>query len=164
MASAIPHHAIRDAEDRSWTVRLVAAVGDPVTAPDERRAAVQTLGALEDFRAIPCLTSVLENTTLDEPTRRAASEALANSDDSTTTAARRDWWASGDGVLMRHALVASGNTDRELVRSVAGDDKHPLQAEAVEAMSFGFDDAASAAMVARALDHRDARVRRAAAQ
>ena len=114
MASAIPHHAIRDAEDRSWTVRLVAAVGDPVTAPDERRAAVQTLGALEDFRAIPCLTSVLENTTLDEPTRRAASEALANSDDSTTTAARRDWWASGDGVLMRHALVASGNTDRRL--------------------------------------------------
>jgi HEAT repeat protein len=163
MAGEIDHDAVRESEDRSWTFALLDAVRSPVTADEDRAKAFRTLAFLEDHRSIEPLTEVVEDRGLPEAVRDRASEVLTGFDDRTTSALRRRWWASGDGPVMRHALRLMERSEADIVTTVAGDDDHPLQALALASMAFGFDEAALQPVKIRALGHRDAKVRSAAA-
>ncbi|GAB2509759.1 HEAT repeat domain-containing protein [Nocardia heshunensis] len=121
------------------------------------------LARAEDYRSIPRLTAMVLDATLPESVRLRASEVLTGFDDTTTGEQRRTWWASGDLVVMRHALGLMDRTEADIVIAVAGDDEHPLQATAVESMSFGFGEAEFVPVLVRALGHRDSAVREAAA-
>ncbi|MFE3192668.1 HEAT repeat domain-containing protein [Nocardia sp. NPDC059240] len=121
------------------------------------------LAGSEDYRSIAPLTAMVLDATLPESVRIRASEVVTGFDDTTTAEQRRTWWASADLVVMRHALGLMDRTEADIVIAVASDDEHPLQATAVESMSFGFGEAEFMPVLQRALGHRDPAVREAAA-
>jgi HEAT repeat protein len=163
MAPAFDHEHIRENEDRSQTLALLDEARLASTSEAERPDAFRTLAFLEDYRSIEPLTAIVEDQALALPVRRAASEVLAGFDDSTTGERRRGWWASRDPVLSAHALRLMDRSEADIVTAVAGDDAHPLQALALKAMAFGFDEAEFQPVKIRALRHPDADVRAAAA-
>ncbi|MDQ6803684.1 MAG: HEAT repeat domain-containing protein [Actinomycetota bacterium] len=157
------HELVRTTEDRSWTFALLDAVRSASTSASERDEAFRTLAFLEDYRSVTPLTSMVEDGSLPEPVRDAASAVVAAFDDSTTGERRRAWWDSGDRVERAHALRLMDRSDADIVVAVAGDDQHPAQALALTAMSFGFDEPKYQPIKIRALGHPDADVRRVAA-
>lgn len=163
MALDVQHEQVRKTEDRSWTFALLDEVRSASTPEAERGEAFRTLGSLEDYRSIGPLTALVEDNSLPEPVREAASVMLAGFDDSTTGERRRGWWKSGDPVKMAHALRLMEPSEADIVDSVAGDDGHPLQRLALAAMAFGFDQPEFQPVKIRALDHPDADVRKEAA-
>ncbi|AYF76385.1 hypothetical protein D7D52_24030 [Nocardia yunnanensis] len=84
-------------------------------------------------------------------------------DDTTTSELHRTWWATGDPVIMRHALGLMTRAEADIVIAVASDDRHPLQARAIESMGFGFDEAEFVPVLVHAFTHPDPAVRKAAA-
>ncbi|HTN25604.1 MAG TPA: hypothetical protein VL120_16570 [Solirubrobacteraceae bacterium] len=163
VAPAVEHELVRNAEDRGRTFALLDAVRVPSTSEAERAEALRTLAFLEDHRSIEPLTAIVENQEMAAPVRAAASEVLSGFDDRTTGEDRRGWWASSDPILMAHALRLMERSEADIVAAVAGDDSHPLQAAALAAMAFGFDDATFQPVKIRALAHGHAEVRAAAA-
>ena len=163
MALALDHEHIRETEDRSQTLALLDEARSASTSEAARAEAFRTLAFLEDHRSIGPLTAIVEDLELTPPVRRAASEVLAGFDDCTTGERRRDWWGSGDPVRMAHALRLMERSEADIVAAVADDDTHPLQALALAAMAFGFDEAEFQSVKIRALRHPDAKVRTAAA-
>ncbi len=163
MTFPIPHELICDTEDRSWTLALVDELRSASASDAERDEAVGTLTCLEDYRSIGPLTAMLEDRDLPESVREAASQVLLGFDDSTAGERRRRWWGSGDPVKMELALRLMGRSEADVIVAVAGDDRHPLQRDALIRMAFGFDEAEHQPVVIRALAHPDADVRDAAA-
>ncbi len=159
----VPHERISETEDRSWTFALLDRVRLASTPEAERDEAFDTLATLEDYRSVGPLTAMLEDGQLPAAVREAAGAVLRQIDDTTTAEGRRDWWRSGDQVLTSHALLVMGRSEADILATVAGDDRHPLQALALAGMLFGFDEAAFQPVKIRALDHPDADVREAAA-
>ncbi|MDQ1538147.1 MAG: hypothetical protein QOE58_2540, partial [Actinomycetota bacterium] len=159
----IPHERIRETEDRSWTLALLDHVRLESTLEAERDEAFDTLATLEDYRSVGPLTAMLEDDQLPDAVREVAGAVLRRIDDTTTTERRREWWRSDDRVLMSHTLLVMGRSEADVLVTVAGDDRHPLQALALAGMLFGFDEAEFQPVKIRALDHPDADVREAAA-
>ncbi|MEC3916192.1 HEAT repeat domain-containing protein [Nocardia sp. CDC160] len=117
----------------------------------------------EDYRAIPRLTAMVFDTELPESVRKRASDVLAGIDGTVTAEQCRTWWASGDPVVMRHALRLMHRSEADIVVPVAEDDTSPLQAMALNVMGFGFDAPEYVPVILRALTHRDPKVRETAA-
>ncbi|GAB0107646.1 hypothetical protein JMUB6875_66420 [Nocardia sp. JMUB6875] len=117
----------------------------------------------EDYRAIPRLRAMVFDEQLPESVRRRASDVAAAIDGTVTGEQCRSWWASGDPVVMRHALRHMERSEADVVVPVASDDTHPLQPIALAVMGFGFDAAEFVPVMVRALTHKDPAVRRAAA-
>lgn len=163
MLRPIDHERIRDAEDRSCTFALVDLALGPSTAEADRDQAFRTLAWLEDYRSVAPLTAVVGDRRAPEPTRREASAVLRGFDGTTTSPQRRAWWATGDSVLAEHALGLMTRREADIVTSVAGDDRHPLQAFALGRMEFGYDEPELQSAKIRALGHPDPEVREAAA-
>jgi len=159
----IPYERIFETADRSWTFALLDHVRSPSIPEAERDEAFDTLATLEDYRSVGLLTAMLENHQLPESVREGAGAVLRQIDDTTTAGRGRAWWRSGDKVLMSHALLVMGRSEAEILATVAGDDRHPLQALALAGMLFGFDEAEFQPVKIRALDHTDADVRETAA-
>ena len=163
IAPTIDHERVREIEDRGQTLALLAAVRAPSTPEPERTEALRTLGYLEDHRSIGPLTAIVEDVELRTGVREAASEVLTGFDDGTTAERRRGWWERGDATTMKHALRLMLRSEADIVVAVAGDDRHPLQADALAALAFGFDEPQFQPVTIRALAHPDPVVRRAAA-
>lgn len=62
---SIPHEQIRDEGDRSWSLRLVAQLSATFD-DDELDEIVRTLQALDDYRTVPQLITLLEDRRVDE--------------------------------------------------------------------------------------------------
>ncbi|MFB8002635.1 hypothetical protein [Nocardia sp. NPDC056000] len=150
--------------DRTRTFDLLARAGDADAPASERADALQALAALEDYRAIEPLTAMVLDTQVPEPIRTRASDVVVAYEDVSTPALRRTWWGSGDPIVMRHALGLMGRTEADLLIPVAADDSHPLQRDALAAMSFGFGEPEFMPVLIRALDHRDRDIRAVAAE
>jgi hypothetical protein len=161
-AREVPHEAIREAQDRTWTTRLVARLRS--TQEDDLTACVDSLIALEDFRATAPLHAVLEDTSLPREAREAAGRVLRELGSFPEGATLRAWWAEGDALLQRHALWCMGIAEEDIVLSVLKDDAHPLYVDALRAMSFGFEAPRHQALKVHALTHADVRVRCTAAE
>jgi hypothetical protein len=101
---AIEHQEVRQSEDRTWTLRLLDVVRSRSVSDAERDDAFQTLAHLEDPCSVVPLTEIVEDPSLREAVREAASRVLAGFDDCTTGERRRGSWGSGDPVMMAHAL------------------------------------------------------------
>jgi HEAT repeat protein len=156
-AREVPHEAIREAQDRTWTTRLVARLRS--TQEDDLTACVDSLITLEDFRATPLLHAVLEDTSLPREARDAAGRVLRELGSFPEGATLRAWWAEGDALLRRHALWCMGIAEEDIVLSVLKDDAHPQYVDALRAMSFGFEAPHHQALKLRALTHAEVRVR-----
>lgn len=163
MTGDVRHRRIRETQDRSWTFALLEHVRAGSTPDAATEETFRTLADLDDYRSTGPLTAMVENAQLPGPTRRAASQVLRVLDDTTTSARRRAWWASGDSENMAHALRLMERPEADIVVAVAGDDSHPLQSLALEAMAFGFDEPDLQPVKIRALDHPNSDVREAAA-
>ncbi|MFI9504448.1 HEAT repeat domain-containing protein [Nocardia sp. NPDC052566] len=149
--------------DRTRTFTLIELVNAAGTSAQERTAAFDELARTEDYRAIEPLTAMVLDTSLFDAVRAEASDVVAGFDDVSSPEIRRTWWASGDLVLMRHALRLMGRGEADIVVPVAGDDTHPLQTTALAAMFYGFDEPEFVPVIIRALGHPEPAVRAAAA-
>jgi HEAT repeat protein len=162
MGPPIAHERVRATEDRGQTLALLDAVREPSTPEPQRAEAFRTLAYLEDHRSIGPLTAMVEDVELATSVREAASEVLTGFHDSTTAERRRGWWERGDATTMKHALRLMVRSEADVVVAVAGDDRHRLQADALAALAFGFDEPQFQPVTIRALAHPDPVVRRAA--
>ncbi|MEU4344175.1 hypothetical protein AB0H00_23435 [Nocardia sp. NPDC023852] len=149
--------------DRRRTFPLLEQVAAAHTPDAEREAAFDELAQLEDYRSLAPLTALVLDRRLPDAVRRRASEVVSGFDDTTDEEIRRAWWASEEPVVARHALGLMQRTEADIVVPVAGDDEHPWQADALEAMGFGFGEAEFVPVLVRALRHRDATIRKTAA-
>ena len=163
MTLAIDHETVRQSEDRTWTLRLIDEVRSSQASKAERDDALTTLAHLEDPRSVVPLTEIVENRSLPEAIRDAASKVLGGFDDCTTGERRRAWWKTREPMLMAHSLRLMERAEADIVFPVAGDDAHPLQRLALLAMTWGFDEPQFQNVKIRALGHPDADVRSTAA-
>jgi hypothetical protein len=159
----IPHQAIRDAEDRSWTGRLLDRLEHPGLAAAERSEVVLSLERLADPRAEARLGAILADAGREEAVRADAGMIL-RATGAVDRAAIRAMLRDGDEVLRRHAVLAMDHGEADLVLPIAADPAHALHREAIEAMEFGFEAPAHQALKIAALRHADPEVRRTAAE
>ncbi|MFF2550691.1 hypothetical protein ACFVUS_06805 [Nocardia sp. NPDC058058] len=150
--------------DRTRTFELLARAGGADTPAPDRTAALEALAALEDYRAVEPLTAMMLDAELPEPIRTQASDVVVAYQDAVAAEALRTWWGSGDPIVMRHALGLMGRAEADLLIPVAADDAHPLQADALAGMGFGFGEPEFMPVLIRALDHRDRDIRAVAAE
>ncbi|MCY1068419.1 hypothetical protein OV090_26995 [Nannocystis sp. RBIL2] len=75
----IPHTKIRDAQDRSWTERLLSRFGAEDLEGDQRDEIATTLEILADPRAEAPLAAILADRARPEMLRRAAAWILRSS-------------------------------------------------------------------------------------
>ncbi len=162
MGQVPDHRSARDSQDRSETLALLAEMR-PALGSGRQDEVFEKLAYLEDYRSIGPLTAIVEDCQLPERMRGQASRVAGGFDDTVTGVQCRRWWASGDRVLMAHALRLMRRPEADIVAAVAADDRHPLQAQALTAMAFGYDEPQFPPIVIRALGHRVAAVREAAA-
>ena len=162
MSRAPPFARITRTQDRSWTLRLVARLADPALPHRELPRLEAALSALADGRARAPLTALLEDPSAPEPARAVASRLLPGLWDTPSPATLRAWWTQGDLLLRRHALLQMDRCCADLLLPVADDPAHPLHREALEAMCFGFPEAAHLQRLVRGTEHPDPAVRRAA--
>lgn len=163
MSLSIDHERVRDRQDRSWTLPLLQAVQSAALSDEQLDEAFRTLAYLGDYRSLSPLTAMVEDTALPARVRQLASRTLCDIDDITAGAQCRRWWAEGDEILQEHALGLMQRPEADIVAAVAGDDAHPLQRQALDAMAFGFEEAEYQQLKIRALRHPDPRVRETAA-
>ena len=159
-AAAIPHERIREQRDRSWTATLIEALygGDD----DERTAIAETLGVLADPRAVAGLTAIVVAAAAAPALREVAGALLRHHHDPPPVHVVNSWWQQGDRVLRRHALRSMPDESAEVV-AVASDPRHPLHADAIAELMFGYEEPAHQRLKVAALGHNDPRVRLAAA-
>lgn len=154
----IPHEEIRKNEDRSWTFKLIDIIMK--SAPDEDLEAVcRTLDRLGDPRAIEPLIKILENTDLPYHVRAAAGDVLQSKCIARCEADRRSWWASGDKLLMKHALLEARTSEADIILPIANDPTHEFYCDAIDGMEFGFEEPEHKVLLCKALEHSSAEVR-----
>lgn len=170
-SEALPHEAIRATEDRSWTGRLVEALSanasqvgawPTATNTEELGEIGWTLEVLADPRSLGPLARVLEDRDAAPEARERAGAVLRAAVAPQERARQRVFLFSDDPVLQRHALASMDSADAEVMAKIASDDAHPLLAEAISSLCWGFQAPRFQAMKARALGHARSDVRRAA--
>jgi HEAT repeat protein len=163
----ISYHQITDAADRRWTLRLLEQLSAPDLPDDELDGLVGALQAVSDPRSFDPLEAVVCDTARPAPVRHAAGSALRSlhhvAVDLPADKLRR-WWREGDAVLRRIALLFMDDIHcPDILAGVAGDPMHPLQADALGRMDFGFNLPHQEAIKIAGLSHPDPQVRAAAA-
>jgi hypothetical protein len=138
----VPYDAIAAREDRAWTARLVARLAERGASEWDRDAAAETLRRLGDPRAVAPLRALLEDRAAPAEVRDVAGGALLDAlEFSADTLAA--WWASGDAVLQRHALLRMDTRFADVVAAVASDPRHPMHSTAIASLEFDFEAPAS---------------------
>ncbi|AKT44111.1 hypothetical protein [Chondromyces crocatus] len=160
---SVPHHAIRETQDRSWTLRLLERLRLPDLDGDERGAISETLAQLQDPRATAPLTAIVESRELPAALREDAGRLLRDTGNPPPSAKLHAWWTEGDIILQRHALLSMDHADADVVERVARDPAHPLHREAILVMEWGFEEPRFQALKIAALGHPDPLVRASAA-
>ncbi|MCY0985737.1 hypothetical protein OV203_01255 [Nannocystis sp. ILAH1] len=150
----IPYTKIRDAQDRSWTERLLSRFGAEDLEGDQRDEIATTLEILADPRAEAPLAAILADRARPEMLRRAAAWILRSSgavERGTLPALLRD----GDRVEQSHALLAMDYGYAELVAAIAEAPGHPLHCEAIQTMAWDFESPRFQTLKIAALAHAD---------
>ncbi len=158
-----PYEQIKQDRDRSWSLKLLSALST-TTDDDERDEIAEALSSLDDPRTHEPLTAILENRSLSEELRTAASDALNYCEPGDTEMIRRAWWHSGDPILMRHAIRRADRTERDLLELVAGDPEHPFYIDGIRQIECEFSEVRFQQFKINALSHSDEDVREAAAR
>lgn len=139
--SSFDHRRIRDEQDRSFTIQLLDAVKSLDPDQSEWIEAVETLRWLDDYRSVRPLRALIEDSHRPTASRSKLATALTSYDLTTTSADRIAWWRSGDEVLQAYALRLMEQSEAAIVLHTATDADHPLQAHAVAALEWGFEEA-----------------------
>lgn len=163
MPAGVPHEQIREAQDRSWTARLLEILVDPGVPEAEREETSRTLDGLEDPRAEAPLGRILGDRSR-PPLLREAAGSILRSWGAVDRAELRRCHREGDRVEQRHALLAMDHGEADLVEPIARDPDHPLFREAILALEWGFQEPTFQALKIAALSHADPRVRQVAAE
>lgn len=163
----IPYADISEKADRRWTVRLLERLFASDLADGELDDLVAALQMVADRRSFQRLEAILTDTARPARIREAAGSILRGLHhvalDIPPDKLRR-WWLEGDDVLRRIALLfMDGIRCPDIVRQVAADPRHPLQADALGRLEWWFDLPRHEAVKIAGLSHPDPRVRAAAA-
>jgi hypothetical protein len=163
----IPYDEIIKTADRRWTTRMVTRLDATDVDDEELRSLRRALHGVSDSRSLIALKAILLDTSRPERIRVTVGAALRDMvyiDARESDATLRHWWDQGDEVLRREALHQMGGLAcADIVRSVAADERHPWQADALDRMAFWFDRPADVLIKVRALTHPDELVRGTAA-
>jgi len=151
----LDYDRITQTEDRSFTFVLLDHLDDP--------RARDALLTLDDPRAREPLLRIAEDRARTCSEREAAASVLASSMDGVRRDDALRWWASGDDLLRRRALLLMGVEDASIVEPIASSPLHRLYREAIATMAFGFEAPRFQTLKIAALDHPDPAVRVAAA-
>jgi hypothetical protein len=163
----IPYDEIIETADRSWTLRLLARLTARDLDDQELARVTEALRRLSDHRSFAPLETILVDRNRPERVRIAAGAILRGlqyvAPEHPLEKVLR-WWQKGDPVLQRHALrCMDGLRCPDVVRSVAREPTHSLQAIALGQMDFWFDRPQDQQILIAALSHADPAVREAAA-
>ncbi|MDR3613252.1 MAG: HEAT repeat domain-containing protein [Candidatus Obscuribacterales bacterium] len=164
--SPIDFDALERDDSRSCSLRLVERLREDVD-DDELKAILDWMSKYNDFRVEGPLLKILEDSNLTDIVRDRSSQALCEIPTSDTPIQRAQWWASGDQILMRHALRMSEVTVPEealLVETLANESSSKFHRDAIEALSFCHPEMRFQQIRIKALSHPDALVRKAAAK
>lgn len=112
----IPFEHIKETEDRSWSLKLVQEISEGKLEDIDQ--IVCALSWLDDHRAVTPLTELVEDEHRPVAIRDAASRAVATCNTLDTAQKRASWWASGDNVLMRHAVRMAERTEADLLETI----------------------------------------------
>jgi HEAT repeat protein len=162
MMTLFPHETIRNDEDRSFTFALLERLVEPALPEDEREEIACTLKQLDDPRVGPRLLRILEDRALPAPVRETAGTILLScgaEDRRHPPAMLRD----GDPILQRHAVLGMDHSHADIVEAIARDPGHPLYEEAIQTMTWGFEEPRFEALKIAALSHPTPSVRATAA-
>ena len=154
--------AIAEAQDRTWTARLLALLVERACVTEDRRSIAETIAALADPRSEAPLLALLHDRLGPDALRGAAGWILRDLDWVEERSARR-MFEEGDAVLQEHALLTMDTTNADIVEAIAMDPVHPLHRASIETMMFGFDSPEFQSLKVAALGHPDPSVREAAA-
>lgn len=163
-----PYLEILKSADRAATSVLLARLCSDDLGADELERMIESLTTLSDPRSFDPLIALVEDPDRPADIRRAVGRALRNMEHSTVEVPEeriRGWWQAGDAVLREHALLSMDAHDcPDIVEAVASDPNHPMQADALGQMDFGFGSHRHQEIKIRALAHPDPEVRAAGAR
>src|SRR5262245_27313831 len=162
----IPYARIIEEANRRWTPQLLARLTTPGLGEEELDQLRDALTAVADPRTVAPLEAVVGSAADPDDVRRVASYALRMSELSYEPPEEvvRRWWHEGDEMLRRHALLSmEAFCCPDIVRQIARDPAHPLQARALGLMQFRFDRRDDQAIKIAALGHPDPEMRELAA-
>jgi HEAT repeat protein len=156
---------IGEAKDRSATSRLLAELRRIDLTDDRRSGLEETLGRLDDPRAVEPLRTLLHDRGQPDPVRQSAGSILQHMENAPepTGADRTALWHTKDLVLQRYGLLRMTAMEDEIVLGVLNAPEHPLHADAVVTLSSGFDHARYLRHLIPAFEHPREEVRQAAA-
>lgn len=167
MPGMIPYADITRESDRRWTTRLLERLTAPDLPDDELDQLADALRMVVGPSSAPVLERLVVNTARPERIRRVAGFTLWNAAYfvvEPAPATLRQWWAEGDPLLRRHALLCmNGRLCPDIILQVAADPTHPLHADAIGGLTFDFERPEHQALKLAALSHSDPKVRAAAA-
>ena len=161
----IPFREIKDTKDRSWSLRLVDEIASERL--DELDEILETLSELCDYRVEEPLTNLMLDSSRSNLVREAASDALSCTPTTESDEQRREWWHSDDLILKRHAVKNALRADADLIESIASNSEHQFHLEAIEVLGhcgIGWEEPRFKELKIKALSHKDADVRAAAAK
>jgi HEAT repeat protein len=163
-----PYLEILKSADRAATPVLLTRLRADDLGDDELELMAESLATLSDPRSFGALLELLEDIRRPVPIRRAVGRSLRNMEHSTVEVPEgriRGWWQASDAVLREHALLSMDAHDcPDLVEAVASDPNHPMQADALGQMDFGFASRRQQEIKIRALSHPNPEVRAAGAR
>ncbi len=164
MLGAWDLESIREQGDRSYSLRLLAALQDPSLEADDAHHVVRTLIELDDPRCLLTLRVIAEDTAADAGVRERALEVLGQSLAHPVGDDLREWWKSGDPALMGAALPLMDRSEADILVTVLDDPSSPWKVEGLCAIAFGFQEPEWQERKVRFLNDRDPQVRAAAAR
>jgi HEAT repeat protein len=157
----VSHEQIRAQQDRSWTMRLLAALQHADEC--EQREIFRTLSELADPRSLGPLRALLANVSTDTARRAACAQALRDMPDSVNDAQISSWRRSGDAVLEEYALHWMHRGHTAELAAILTHPAHPYFRAAVDTLVYGFEAPLYQNWKVGALSHAGAEVRRVAA-
>lgn len=156
---------IGETKDRSATSKLLAELRRADLPRDRRTGLEETLGRLDDPRAVEPLGALLHDRTQAASVRQSAGDILREMENTpeSTDSELRALWETKDLVLQRYGLLRMTAIEDEIVLDVLNAPEHPLHADAIVTLSSGFDHARYLRHLIPAFEHPREEVREAAA-
>ena len=147
--------------DRARTAALLSMLRDDALTPALRRATVAALSTIDDPRSYAPLRELVENTHLHPSVRLAAADAL--SDARCAPSFGEAWWTRRAEPVFEPIVIGQLTRAHEsALLALLADPGHRYFADAISALTLGFEHPRFVSHVVDALSHPDAGVRRAA--